>query len=232
MSVDDLRKQSREFSRGPILEIEGFLFSVQDQIKGLELDEKEKRKLNFAYHRAWSFKDRLIRKYFPDGDSFTKQEPHIYSEHRLSAEQDVKALLKSNSEYKDSLIIPEVLRQDSESVIKFLKEKSTTLKSDDTKLHLELNGDFWYARREDNCYQARGKQLKLLRFLIDNPGVHTCTDLVERVGINSEQQAINKVGILITKIKTHTGLDDVIVKGEDGNGYRISPKYNLVSKTS
>ena len=125
-----------------------------------------------------------------------------------------------------------MLRHDSESAIKFLKGRLVSSKTEENKLHLELNGDFWYVKREDNCYPARGKQLTLLRFLVDNPGVHTCADLVEKVGINTEQQAINKVGILITKIKTHIGLNDVIVKGEDGNGYRMSPQYDLVSKTS
>lgn len=232
MSVDKLRQQTKEFSREPILEIESFLFSIQDQVKGLELGERDRRSLNFAYHRSWSFKDRLIKKYFPDGDSFTKQEPHIYPEHRLSAEQDVKVLLKNNSKYRDSILIPEVLKQDSENTIKFLKGEQVSNKTEENKLHLELNGDFWYVKREDNCYPARGKQLTLLRFLVDNPGAHSCSDLVKRVGINTEQQAINKVGILIIKIKTNLGLNDVIVKGEDGNGYRMSPKYDLISKTS
>ncbi|MDC1205313.1 hypothetical protein N8083_00500 [Candidatus Pacebacteria bacterium] len=231
MSVDELRNATKDFSEKPISEIEEFLIGVQDMIRPLEFTDSEKRKLNLVYHRCWSFRDNLIKKYYLDGEVFTKIEPHIYPEHRLSSDQDVKQLLKSDSEYRDSVLIPDILTMQSEETLKFLDQKRIEQTNEDYKLHLEPEGDFWYLDRVKRCYQARGKQLELLRFLLENPGAHSRKDIVGSLGINSEQQVTNKVGILRDKIKHDLALEDVIVTGEDGNGYRISPKYEFDIKS-
>ncbi len=228
MSVDKLRQQTKEFSREPIIEIEGFLFSVRDKIKGLELNEKEKRNLSFVYHRCWSFKDRLIKKYFPDGDSFTQQEAHLYPEHRLSAEQEVKALLKSNSEYRDSVLIPEVLRQDSENVIRFLEKKSVAAEDNDHILHLEKNGYFWYFNRDEKCYKmgVKGKRYKLLKYLAEQNDYCVTSTIKDEIGFSSDKITSNEIKAVRQKIESILGFDDVIIN-EPGIGYRINPKYKI-----
>lgn len=231
MSVDNLRKETRDFARGPILEIEKFLMGVRDKVKDLELTENVKSEINFAYHRCWAFRHKLIEKYYSTGEVFTDLEPHLYKEYRLSAVQEVKHLLKNNAEYRSSIIIPEILVKQSEEIINFLDKKHKELKNSEIMLHLEKDGTFWYLDRSENSCEISGVLLKLLIALVDKSSYLTSKELAEMAGNKNTQLIRNGISELRTKIELATGLKDVIESSEKaGEGYRINPKYIIRTK--
>lgn len=231
MSVDDLRKEAKDFARGPILEIEKFLMGVQEKVRDLELTENLRSEINFAYHRCWAFRQNLIERYYPTGEVFTDLEPHLYKEYRLSAVQEVKHLQKNNAEYRSSVIIPEILVKQSEEIINFLDKKHKELKNSEVMLHLEKDGTLWYLDRSENSCEIVGVLLKLLIALANKSGYLTSKELAEITGNNNTQLIRNGISELRTKIDLATGLKDVIESSEKaGEGYRINPKYIIRTK--
>ncbi len=231
MSVDDLHKETKDYVRGPILEIEKFLMGVQEKVNGLELTEKTKRDMELAYHRCWAFRNRLVEKYYSTGEVFTYLEPHLYKEYRLSAVQDVALLFKNDPEYGSSVLIPEVLVRQSEEIINFLNKKHKELKNSEIMLHLEQDGTFWYLDKDENSCEIVGVLLKILIALVNTSGYLTSKELAEIIGNENTQIIRNGISDLRVKIQLATGLDDVIESSEKaGTGYRINPKYDIRTK--
>lgn len=100
-------------------------------------------------------------------------------------------------------------------------------------LYFEKNGDFWHGDKNKFNYPIRTKRLEIVKYLIENrDGENYLPTKKIAYAVNKdEHQVMTEIDKIRGRIKTLLDLDDVI-ESKTGLGYRINPKYIIVTKYS
>ncbi len=228
----DLRTSLQVINRDNISDIEKFLAYVLDA-STQELKEAQKRTLAIVYHRLWWYRDQEIKRFFPKTEKFQEYVPFVFSDHKLTAEQDLKNLLLNNKDRFGNPDYPALLKlfksDISETLSFFTSKENRTVEGTQLILRYNNYGKFWHGDITKSCYpiNSKSKRFKLLRYLIENEGFQDTKDILASVGgkdTHSIRTAVKEMRLLIEK---KLDLDDVILSNPP-DGYALNPKYKVV----
>lgn len=90
------------------------------------------------------------------------------------------------------------------------------------KLYRDIKHDWYYKFDEDY-----GRE-RLIRFLANYRTFHKADVLVNQSGIKTEKSLRDSISIINKKAGSKLHLEDKLIEGQHGSGYRLNPKYKII----
>lgn len=111
----------------------------------------------------------------------------------------------------------------SEYEKKFLRGKS------EITLYLDSSGNLWKEPRKRFLYSMKESQgrVKIIQFLLDNPGFQKTKQIVAKVGKNTAEVLRSEISKINKNAKEKLKLSAPLIESKSGSGYRLNPKYKL-----
>lgn len=234
MSVDNLKKVVINEVRTQILKIEQFLLYVTEKTQGSSLSESEKRNITLIYHRLWWFRDKLIKKYFPNKHTFNIYSPFLYKSYEASAEEDLQVLLAANPIYLNQVDLPSTLKTDIKNTLSFFEDRKDVMENGTgLVLHFESDGDLWCGDKTERCYSMgkAKKSLSIFKYLVeyDQKGNYISADVIALSLKDTPQNIRNTIGKIKKKIEYHLKLEgEDVIESNKGSGYRLNPGCKII----
>lgn len=209
-----------------LLELERFLVRATEAEKALEMTADEKLNFACAYHQVWWFRDKQIKKSFPDDDRFVRLPQFVFTEFQGAAERSLEILLERNPELSTTMNVPQILIDTIGNASKFITKKQAQLSSANT------DKNFYIIKRGDDFFY-KGKLMDRLSKDAEYYKVFCALfDLLPTGGEISYTKLIAEIKSRIRKVKSMSSAEARLYiqkkLTEKGNGFQ---KYAELNET-
>lgn len=102
-------------------------------------------------------------------------------------------------------------------------------------LYLDQNGNLWHGNKSENCYSMKKSSGRffIFKYLVDNQGYQDTEIITSKLNAKfpkqkKSQNVRTEIGKMRTLISNKLDIDDLILTGNNDNGYGLSSKYKIV----
>lgn len=147
---------------------------------------------------------------------------------QFSEKEIIEGFKLEDGKYYCWIDFPQDFRLRAQKHLKTLNGDAT---STNQFLYLDSDGNIWHGDKSLCSYKfpSKGSRLKLFKYLIDNnDGNFIDTEIIAGFFEKKTQNIRSELGKIRNKIESELGVE-MVIENEPHNGYRINPKYKIVS---